>query len=127
MKKTIITYFLTAFIFLFCASQKKGSSFNYSENGQHSITINDDNGSLEVKYTGEISFNEEETAISSISTGGYLKYIKNGRKLVVTADANGQLIYEINDGDKKSTLNDDEKAFLAEAVKMMIEYGVGAK
>jgi deoxyribose-phosphate aldolase len=76
---------------------------------------------------GEISFNEDETAISSISQDGYLKYKKNGKKLVATADANGHLLYEINDGDRKSTLNDDERAFLTEAIKVMIEYGVGAK
>jgi deoxyribose-phosphate aldolase len=93
----------------------------------HSIIINDDNGSLEVKYTGEISFNEEETAIRSISRDGYLKFKKNGRKLVVTADDNGLPVYEINGADKKNTLNDDEKAFLTEAIKVMIEYGVGAK
>jgi uncharacterized protein YeeX (DUF496 family) len=127
MKKTIITFLLTACIFLLCTSQKRTSSSIYSENGQHSIIITDENGSLEVKYMGEISFNEDETAISSISQDGYLKYKKNGKKLVATADANGHPLYEINDGDKKSTLNDDERAFLTEAIKVMIEYGVGAK
>ncbi|HLK31217.1 MAG TPA: hypothetical protein VKT28_21745 [Puia sp.] len=127
MKKTIITYFLTACTFLFCASQKTTSYTSHSENGQHSIVINDDNGSLEVKYTGDISFSDDETAIKSISQDGYLKYKKNGKKIVVTADANGQIMYEINNGDKKSTLSADEKTFLTEAIRVMIEYGVGAR
>ncbi len=127
MKKTIITYFLTACTFLFCASQKTSSSISSSDNGWHSIMINDDNGSLEIKYTGEISFTDDETAIKSMSPDGYLKYKKNGKKIVVTADSKSQILYEINDGDKKSILNDDEKIFLAEVVKVMIEYGVDAK
>jgi len=127
MKKTIITYLLTACTFLFCASQKTSSSYSNSDNGIHSIIITDDNGSLEIKYTGEISFTDDETAIKTMSPDGYLKFKKNGKKLIVTAKDNGQIMYEINDGDKKSSLTDDEKAFLTEAIKVMIEYGVGAK
>jgi hypothetical protein len=127
MKKTIITYLLTACTFLFCASQKTTSSYSNSENGMHSIIINDDNSSLEIKYTGDISFTDDETAIKAMSPDGYLKFKKNGKKIIVTAKGNGQIMYEINDGDKKSALNDDEKAFLAKAIRVMIEYGVGAK
>ena len=113
--------------FSFCTSQKRTTlSFN-SDNGQHSIMINDDNGSLELKYTGDISFNDDETIIKNISRDGYLKYKRNGKKLVVSADERGNMLYEINDGEKKSTLTDDEKSFLTEAIKVMIEYGIGAK
>src|SRR5580693_2607819 len=99
MKKTIITYFLAACTFLFATSQKTTSSYSNSENGMHSIIINDDNTSLEIKYTGDISFTDDETAIKSMSPDGYLKFKKNGKKLIVTAKDNGQIMYEINDGD----------------------------
>jgi len=126
MKKTIITYFLAACTFFVAASQKVSSSYS-SNNGMHSIIINDENSSLEIKYTGDISFTDDETAIKAMSSDGYLKFKKNGKKIIVTAKDNGEIVYEINDADKKSTLNADEKTFLAEAIKMMIEYGVGAK
>jgi hypothetical protein len=93
----------------------------------HSIIINDENSSLEIKYTGDISFTDNETAIKTMSPNGYLKFKKNGKKIIMTAKDNGQVMYEINDGDKKNSLNDDEKAFLAEAIKVMIENGIGAK
>src|SRR5579862_1678535 len=128
MRKYIYTAVLACSM-LFSYSQKKSSiSYNTSSNGnQHSVTINDDELSLSLVYTGDIAFNDAEDAIASLAPDGYLRYKKNGKKLVVNADSRGEITYEFNDGDKKTELNAEEKAFLADAIKVMIEYGVGAK
>ena len=131
MKKIIFTYLFAGCFILSCRSQKGHSSVSYSSDGnggkgQHSISINDDNGYLEVKYTGDIIFNEEETAIKSISPNGYIRYKRNGKKIEATAGENGRIEYEVNGGDKKTDLNNDEALLLTSAIKMLIRYGIGA-
>ena len=46
-----------------------------------SIIINNDNDNLSVRYEGQIHFNEDETEVQSISSDGYLKFIRNGEEL----------------------------------------------
>jgi len=128
MKKTSITLFFAAAVFLSCSAQKSSSSSTYSDdNGCHSIIINDENGSFELKYSGDISFTEDEAAVKSIAPGGYIKYRHNGSKITVTAGNNGNIFYEVNGGAKKVTLSSDEASLLSRAIQTMISYGVGAK
>lgn len=130
MKKLVSALFFSAALMFSCSSQKNSHSYysSYDSNGgTHSITINDDNGSLAIKYAGEISFNESETGIDKISENGFLKYAKNGKKITVTPGDNGKPFYEINGGAKKQALSDDEAILVANAIKTMIGYGIGAK
>lgn len=112
------------------AQEKKSSNSyiisNTDNNNRHTISIKDDNGSLDITYTGDISFTEEETAIKSLSQGAVLTYKKDNASLRVTEE-NGQLWYEVNGGAKKLSLDSRESALLADAVKTMIDNGVGAK
>lgn len=98
-----------------------------SDKGWNTIKISDDDGHLEIKYTGEITLNDDETAIKNMSPDGSLVYKKNGTVIKVTADASSQIFYEVNGSSRKSTLDKDESALLASAIQTMIANGVGAK
>lgn len=132
MKKLLTIYLLAGCLVLSCSSQKGTKSVSYSSDGngsrgQHSISIDDLNGSLEIKYSGDIIFNDEETGIKSISPAGYLKFKRNGKMITAAADANGRLMYAVNGGDEKPELNDKEAMQMANAIKTLIAYGIGAK
>ena len=81
---------------------------------------------LKIEAHGDVVFNDDETAVQSISKGGYLKYKMNGKKLYASPDDDGKIYYTINDGAKTQELNGDNKKFLADAIRVMIEHGVDA-
>src|ERR1700691_3268313 len=115
MRKSILVYFLAACSFSWSVAQNGHASVSssYSNNdGHHNISINDENGSFRLDYSGEseISFSDDETAIKNFPTDGFLRYEKNGKTLLVTVDAAGKIAYEINGGDKKYNLDANEKA-----------------
>lgn len=130
MKKFLFTYFFAAALILSCASQKNGTSISYSDDnggkGQHSISITDENGSLELKYSGEIVFNEAETSIKNISPDGFIRYKSNGQKFEAEPTGNGHVEYAINGGSKTIALSNEEAVLVAKAIKTMIAYGIGA-
>lgn len=129
MKKLIL--FLVVFVnaCLVSAQHKvhRNSISRTSNNGEEKTVIINDNFYLEIKEADGIQLNEEETMIKAIPAGGYVKYKNNGKKLIISVNAAGEIVYEINGGEKKSTLNTTEKAFVAAAIKEMIAYGIGAK
>jgi hypothetical protein len=109
-------------------AQENHNSVSVSNNNGHtSVTISDDNLDLKVSYTGEIAFSADEKSFQTFPNDGFLRYQKNGTTLIVTQDASGKIAYEINGGDKKTVLSEDEKAVVASAIRLMIEYGIGAK
>ena len=129
MKKIMLTYLLSTISMLSCISQKN-TNVSYSRNDDGNIrtyTYNNDEVRIEIKYTGDIYFNESETAVQSVSANGYLRYNKDGNKIYISPGDNGTVFYEINGGDKKTSLDASESAFLAAAIKTLIEHGVGAK
>ncbi len=90
------------------------------------ISNGDDN--LNITYSGDIKFNDDETSIRSISQNGYLKYKKNDKTLIAENNSHGEIKYEMEDNGRKINPNDDEgKSFLTNAVKNMIEVGFDAK
>ncbi|MDB5231290.1 MAG: hypothetical protein JWN76_2095 [Chitinophagaceae bacterium] len=112
-----------------CFSQKTHTSTSYisDDNGWQTIKITDDNGDLEIKYIGDITFTDDETAIKTISANGSLTYKKDGTTIKVTPDAGGQVFYEVNGGERKTTLRKEESELLSLAIQTMIGYGIGAK
>lgn len=89
-----------------------------------------DNGKdrIEVQSSGEIIFNDDETAIESISSHGYVRYQRNGQKLLAGYKKNGEFKYELYDNGTRLDPNSAEgKKFIAEMVKSMISTGFGAK
>jgi hypothetical protein len=68
MKKSILTAALISSVFLSCTSQKSSSSVSITtdddnKKGKTTVTINDENGSLNFVATDDVVFNEDETAI----------------------------------------------------------------
>ncbi|MES1214343.1 MAG: hypothetical protein ABUT20_02405 [Bacteroidota bacterium] len=111
-------------------AQEKHSSVSISSNDSHtSMTIKDDKLKFTFSYTSteDISFTDDEKGFRSFPDDGVLRYEKDGKKLVVRKDASGNIVYAINGGENKTTLTDNEKDIVAGAIRVMIEYGVGAK
>jgi hypothetical protein len=127
-RKLIFVAALTFCVARLSYAQENHASFSVSDNNGHSsVSINDDNLNFKLSYTGDISFTDDEKAFKSFPNDGFLRYQKNGTTLIVAIDASGKIAYEINGGDKKTTLNNDEKDVLASAIRVMIDYGIGAK
>ena len=93
--------------------------------GQRHTTIMENGNGVMVKieYVGQTYFNDEGTAIRSISPNGYVKYKRDNQELIAESDRNGKITYELNDGGKQTILNQGDKEFLAQAVKDMIKHG----
>ncbi len=89
------------------------------------ISVQNNDLSLKIEYSGTVIFNDDETAIESISSGGYVRYCKNGKKLKAENN-HGEITYELYNGNKKLSLEGNDKEFLADAIKEMIKYGHNA-
>lgn len=140
MKKSafILPFLITNFTFVYCQHRGHSSHTKRQVSSSHTISksnstnesktvIIDDDLFLEIKYSGEVKFNDDETAIASIPLDGYIKYKKNGKKLTIESGPNGEILYAINGGSKKSVLDDTEKLFVEAVIKEMIVHGLGAK
>jgi hypothetical protein len=84
------------------------------------IKANDNNGSLEIKYSGKISFTSDSAAIQSISPDGFLSYRKNEIEIMAESDTLGHIMLELYNNGNKQALDDNGKKILAEAVKEMM-------
>jgi general stress protein CsbA len=89
------------------------------------LVVNSDKFSMKIKYAGQIIFNDDSTAIKSISPEGYLIYRKNEKELTAESDPKGQLTVELYDDGKKMAFDDNGKKIMADAVKEMIVQGIG--
>jgi len=127
-RKSILAAALSLCLVTAAIAQENRISYSLSSNNGHSsVSITDDNLNFKLSYTGDISFTDDEKNFKSFPSDGFLRYQKNGTILIVTLDAAGKIAYEINGGDKKTVLNDNEKDVVASAIRLMIEYGIGAK
>jgi hypothetical protein len=53
--------------------------------------------------------------------GGYLEFDQNGRGFKAKESTHGKVEYEFDGGDKVTELSNDQKQFVAEAVKIIIK------
>lgn len=113
MKKLIIGLFIFSLAGLFVSCHL----------GRRHTTIveNDNHNYMKIEYAGDIHFNDNGTAIASISRGGYVKYRYNEQKLEAKNNGMGGIRYELYDGDHKLSLDENGKRFIAEAVKKIIQ------
>ncbi len=126
MKKTLV---ITAIILTgICSSCEIGynSSFNHSD-GRTTINIRDETGRMAIEYRGDITLTDDETAIESISPGGYLKYEKNNIKVEAQNNTNGEVVCKVYDDNNEIPLNDKRQRALSNAIKQMINVGFDAK
>jgi hypothetical protein len=126
MKKIALISIALAMIIMSGRCRYRGD--NFFGGGRDGNYIKMTNGSVheEIKYDGEIKISEDETSIDHISPNGYLLFIKNDEKLLIESNYHGEIVYELNDGEKKSQLNENEKKVLAELIKEMMAAGFDA-
>lgn len=90
----------------------------------NSIVVDDGNNRKEINYAGDIVFNDDETDIESISSDGYLRFMSNGRKLIVESNYHGGLTYEMyRNGHRIDKDGAEGKKFLADAINQMLGMG----
>jgi hypothetical protein len=88
------------------------------------MVVNSGKDKLEINYSGEIKFTDDETAIQSISQNGYLNYQKNDKELRMRHDEKGGLKCVMFIGNRKLNPEDPEgKKLMAEAIQSMISVG----
>jgi len=78
---------------------------------------------LSIESYGKVYFNREGTEIAYISHGGYLEYRNNNRELKAENDRRGGIKYELMEDGQKLDPNSNGRAFIADAVKVMIKKG----
>jgi hypothetical protein len=91
----------------------------------HTRTVRVNNGSetLKIEYSGEISFNEDGTAINGISPDGYIRYRCNGQRVYIESDEDGALRYKVYSNGQRLNRNDAEtEQVLSKAVKKIEEH-----
>jgi len=90
--------------------------------GRSTTIVENGNGhELRIKSYGKIYFNRDETEIAYISHGGHLEYHNDGKELKAENGPNG-VKYELSENGR--VLNpDSSRAFIAEAVRIMVRKG----
>ena len=79
---------------------------------------------VEVSYNGEIEFNDDETAIARISSGGYVDCWRNEDHLIAGKTSNGVLLTELYENKQPvDTASVEGKALLARVIKAMVRMG----
>jgi len=108
-----------------CQNGNQNAITHRNSNGQaaSTITVNDGQTSMEIKYAGDIKLNNDETAIESISSEGFVQYRKNDKKLFAESNDKGEIVYEMHQGSRKLRMDDEGKKFLAEALRDMTANG----
>lgn len=92
------------------------------------IVVNNGKDRVDISYSGEIKFTDDETAIQSISQNGYLNYQKNDKELRVRRNEKGEMKCVMFIDDRKLNPDDPEgKKFMAEAIQEMISVGFDAQ
>ncbi len=91
----------------------------HNKNGKDdvSISISTSDYTERISYGGKIILSEDETSISSMAPGAFIKYRKNDRKLIAEANLQGEIHYK---------MSDDNKDLLKEAIREMIAWGFDA-
>ncbi len=93
----------------------------------NTISIYNGTDNIRVNYWGTIKFNDDETAITSISKGGFLRYQKNNERLFAVPLKEGGMKYILRiDGKEIEKDGSEGQKLMANAVKTMISLGFDA-
>lgn len=113
-----LQHILVALVLTFFISCKHGNTIITSDGKNH----------LEINYSGKITFNEDETAVESMSPDGYLRFRNNDKELVAESNYHGEIKYELyNNGKRIDPDETDGKKFVADAINDMINIGFNAE
>lgn len=123
-----VVFFTAILLTQSCRNNNSFGRHVFSDDGDKKTTIriNDEFGSIKIECKGDIRFTDDDRGIASISEGGYVRYTRDGEKLVVEP-RDGGMIYKVNSGDVMTQLDENGKQFLASAVKVMISQGIDAQ
>jgi len=89
------------------------------------IKTNDGNNFIEIKYNGTVSFSADSSFLEGVSPMSMLRYRNNSDYLMVKSNEQGQLSFEMTENGKTLMMDQEGKAFLAKAVKVMMTQGAG--
>ena len=125
MRKHILLFVFLINIFAF-VSCKRGNIFhsNLFSDNQSTIIYQDGFQKTTIQYSGNISINDDDTAIRSISPGGFISFEKGNIDCVIKSDEKGLISYFL-DG-KKVKFTVEEKAILAQVVSELAAVGIDA-
>lgn len=126
MKNIIAAGVMVAMLGLYSCDEGNYSMFS-NDGGATTIRTNDETGNLRLQAKGNITFTDDETMVKSISGNGFIRFKKNGNKVVVETNSAGEIIYTINDGVPRKTPDETDKKVIARAIKEMINVGFDAK
>src|ERR1700753_830188 len=76
------------------------------------IVENSNDHHLRIEYSGKVAFNNDGTAITSISPDGYVEYQNDDKKLEAKNNGHGGISYELYEGYTKMSLDDNGKKFI---------------
>lgn len=111
MKKRNSILLLILAVFIFSACHHHGYR-------TRTVRVNNDNQSLKIEYCGNVSFNDDETAIETLSPDGYIKYKSNNNRIVVECDEDGDIECRVYEGNRRLNTEDEEaKEILRAAVR----------
>jgi hypothetical protein len=106
-----------------CNNSGSNATIN-SQNGETTINIKDDNSSVQIKHAGTIELNDSETAIASISPGGYIRYSNSGREMIAKGEANNTISYTLREnGGQLNPQDATGQRFITQMLREMHSYG----
>src|SRR3984893_15194640 len=100
----LIAFLLISIRFYFSWTGKDRERRGLSESN---IVIKSDNSYEEINYLGKFQLSDDESTFKSISPGGYFKFRLNELKVKAQSDVRGGIEYQITDGKKDLSLNDE--------------------
>lgn len=122
-----ITFFLIAFCLVFVRLYLGWTGHWGNDNNDGTMTIRNGDEDLEIKWSGKVRLNNDETAVESITPGGFLKFKHNDEKFAAESNIQGEISYTMYDGSEQLILDEKGKKFLANAIHEMIELGYDAQ
>jgi len=103
--------------------------FLYACHGNHrpvtTIESRDNDTKITIRYNGTVSFTTDSSAIEGLAPLSTLSYRNNDNALRVSSNEQGQLSFEMTEKGNPLQLDARGKAFVAKAVKVMMEKGAG--
>jgi hypothetical protein len=112
INKQLRVIFLAVMLLTIAASCRRGASTT--------IVTNSDSLHQKIEYGGRVIFNEAQNDIEKISSGGFLKFERNGERFEAEQGTKG-VVYSFNGDSKVNTLSDAQKSFVAQAVREIIK------
>ncbi|MEZ5148998.1 MAG: hypothetical protein R2759_18475 [Bacteroidales bacterium] len=99
---------------------------------RRSIRYSDSFTDYDVQVKGDVSVNDDDTRITAITPGGYLKISKktfgNRRAIIIESDSKGSLTYEYYEGRKEVPYDPEGKKWLADVLLEVVRIsGIAAE